>query len=368
MSDTALAAYLALQAGHLPKHKLINGVVDAFMDQSGVDLTNSVNHLYDTPRSGFAPTRSQAETIVVDNFDTLTGWTKSCTGSGSAAIFYNTDPVDPALNGNALKLATGGTLGSVARVQKDIGSVPASFSIGFQSRMSVNLMAGSDAFHVDLQNVNNKELKIRQRYNAFEIFQDGAWQLCITHPRHNLFMEAWVEAIDQGDGTHRVQVLLGTQIIFDRIGYLPGSTGINGLLVIYQESGANNNRVTDLSYVHIGPSQKADNLTLTSNPVTAEFVPTAANLLLLIEDVSVSVDINNNVIGEVSNDNGATWEAVTMARKGTFCPGEIDPPKNTDIFTGTLTFAVSGGTAMRWRIRATGNNWNFMQGVYLGWS
>lgn len=336
------------------------------MDQSGVDTSISSGMLYDTPRSGFGPTRSQAESVVVDNFDTLTGWTKSGTGTGTAIIFNNVDLVDPALNGNALKLATGSTINSVARVQKVIGNVPATFSIGFQSRLNTTGTSGSDAFHIDLQNVNNKELKIRQRYGAFEIFQDGAWQLCIAHPFHNLFMEAWVEAIDQGDGSHRVQVLLGTQIVFDRIGYLPGATGVNGLMVIYQESGATTNRSTDLSYIHVGPSQKADNLIIAGKPVAATTTPTTAKLLLLVEDVSVSVDINNNVIGQVSNDNGATWQDVIMARRGTFCPGEIDPPKNTDIFTGEATLSGTG-MDMRWRVVTCGNNWNFMQGVHLGW-
>lgn len=357
--------YLALQAGHLSAHKTIDGIGDAFMDTYSIDPSLSSNFFYDTARTGYGQTRSKFATVTSEEFNSLSGWTNTSTGTGVPSIISVVDP-DPAVNGNSIRLTTGSTNGSIARVQRVVGSVPSSFGIGIMSRIGTTSIYGSDSLHIDIQSISNKQLSIRERYMAYEVFINGAWQLALAHPNHTQYMESWVEVTDQGDGTHRVQVLLGTQIVFDMAGILPSGTGTNGLLVVWQEGTAMNYRLSEVAYIHVGDTQKADNLMLTSNSVTAEYAPTVANLMLLVEDVSVSVNINTNVIGQVSNDNGATWQNVTMMRRGTFAPGEIDPPKNIDIFTGEL--ALSGtGTAMRWRVITSGNNWNFMQGIHLGW-
>ncbi|MDA0304931.1 MAG: hypothetical protein O3B76_01405 [Proteobacteria bacterium] len=102
------------------------------------------------------------------------------------------------------------------------------------------------------------------------------------------------------------------------------------------------------------------NITLVSGATTALAQPTDAFIVLWQEDVD-AVTLNTDLTAEVSRDGGTTWTAVTLTEEATLTTGRI--------LTGTADISAQpAGTSMKYRIKTLNTKGQRIHGVGLQWS
>lgn len=364
--NAALDRIRTFQAGSFTVRQTPYGFLDAYQDSNGIDAGASANQSYDSDRTAFTPTRSQANTFYNDDFDTLTPWTDISSGTGGAAIVAYTGDPDPAIGSNGVELTTGATIGGVGAIEQDIGTIPdGQFGIMYIATLEVVGTAGSDALEIKLENDANKMLHIRHRDNAMEIYVDGAWQL-IFALGGNYSTEWWVNAYNVGGGDHKIDVYAGAENVGTYTGALPAGT-VDGRFTFKQNSGSANNRISQIWITQVGVTQVPDNLALVSIAKEAGVEPSKCRLSILLEDVSNIVDINTNFTASVSKDDGSTFEVITLVDQGVMELGEIDITKNVYLYTANHVFVATGDKTMRYKINVTANQFIAIQGVDYQW-
>lgn len=316
-----------------PPRGIIGGFVDGCFNADSVE--SGVGWMFDA-RGYIAPTRSNTDDYAHEDFDSLTGWALGNSGTASAAI-VNPNYPDPAI-GNAVRLATGAALSSTALVQRDFGSIPASYGLYIMPNLGGT--TAEDALIVQVQNSQQKNLQLRLYASRFEVFQDGAWRLLIAHGGA-YWTEWWAEVEDQGNGTHKVSLYAGTEYIGSRTGVLPsGPVNNDGLVVIQQNSGASANRTSQVAALYIGRTQLPDGMRVVfRNKAVA--AGNTATVLLLVEDVCNWLIPGTDVVASVSSDDGGSWQTVSLAKSGVFSKGGIDSTKDIEILCGQISYTAN---------------------------
>jgi hypothetical protein len=100
-------------------------------------------------------------------------------------------------------------------------------------------------------------------------------------------------------------------------------------------------------------------MTLISDPFTAEAEPDEAFIVIWEEDVS-AVTLNTDILAYVSIDNGSTWDQATLT--------EVATVENGRILTGTADVSARTGTTMVWKITTHNNKELKVHAVGLEWS
>ena len=360
----------------------INSFADGFSDIYSFEASESSNYIYDTTsspnqfigdRNAIYPTRSVATSVGQDACTSTSGWTTFNTGTASVTAATDADnPVVP--NDNVFYMNTGATVSSVAGIQKNFGTIPdAAFSIG------VHIYVGSrvvgDSFEFQVISASGYTLRCRVYTGSFEVFQDGAWQQLATYGGGNLYTEFWVNCTQQSGSTYKVDLYAGTEFLGTRTGALAGS-GTAGLVVLQLNSGSNANQGSRVCYVDIGERQTADNMTLTSVAMKdVSTSPTKARFVALVENTSNGLDLNNNVNVQISQNDGVSWEDVTLTDYGVYRYGDgsnngggaVDNYKSIKIVAGELTFTNTGATLPKYRILTSENVWVSFMGTFLEW-
>ena len=102
------------------------------------------------------------------------------------------------------------------------------------------------------------------------------------------------------------------------------------------------------------------NITLQSNANTANAQPDTGFIIIWQEDVD-AVTLNTDLTAEVSRDGGTTWTVVTLAEEATLTTGRI--------LTGTADISAQpAGTSMKCRIKTLNTKEQRIHGVSLQWS
>ena len=126
--------------------------------------------------------------------------------------------------------------------------------------------------------------------------------------------------------------------------------GGSGIVVIRYTTGALNNYA---------------NMTLVSNAVTAEAVPTKGDIVMTYSNGAGTATVNTDVVASVSRDNGTTYTAATLASQGTTGGHTVLTAHDIDIS------GQPSGSAMRWKVvtaNQDANKYTNIQAVSLGWS
>jgi PKD repeat protein len=345
-------------------------ISDAFTSSPGtVDLTGSVNEIYDAPRTAWVPNRITSTSVTDEQFDSMGVWISNGNGTSSTSIVA--DP-DPDVNiGRVLRLTTGAAAGSVAGRQKALPGVPASFGVMVIIKLNAVGSDVADSLLIQQQTgaPQNANLQMRFGDQRMELFYDGAWHPIIAHGGA-YYTEWWVQCNWHGAGTlYDLEVYAGTEFVgaVSNVALPAGPPANAGLMVIQQFSGATAYRESRVAVAQVGADVRPSNLILVSRTFAVPSTPTRGKLVILDEDVSNALVPNTDLVASISRDNGATWTALTLANTGIYGPGEIDPSKNINILAGEAAFAGPPGTALRYRVQSSGGKYHALQGVRLEW-
>jgi len=339
------------------------------------DPNHSLGYTYEAGRTCIFPTRSQSYTLWgsqgrwYGGIGAGSGWTQVNVATGATSLVTLSGFGDPAIDGPALDMQTGGTTSSVAGVQRTLGTVPNSFSFGSLLNPIQIGTDPTDALNIWLQNNIGRTLMTRFYDNAVDVHLSGSWQRLISHDPVNAFWELWVECVDNGDGTNTIKAYAGTQLVPPTLtGTMPTGQISNNMLSITQQSVAHASRHSQVTIINVGPTQLPDNMTICSpilpNVPTA---PTTGSLIAYMEDVSVNISLNSNVQAAICSTDVANWVGITLSEiTPPWGNGEIDNTKDIRMFQGTGTFAASG-TNLRWYVQTSGGVLAPLHGVIMYW-
>lgn len=388
-SNVLLNTYRTAENGSRPVLKIIDGAVDAFETETGVDTSASTNesytgNLYTSTRSG-TPIQFVGLDATLDNFlnrggdltgitdgkkGTVSFWFRSVAATGNQFILTNGGNSKEGVTIYQSTTAINISLRDASNFILWLSSGPGSFEIGTLIHVFASWDLGANKADIYINGVNktgtpaitNSNIdytavnwKVGDRTNAANFqFKGDLGQLW--------FDTKYVDpSTDLNKFYNNGSVELGSD------GSTPTGTSpkifLNNSFSTWQNNlgtGGNFSVVgspDDAGAIALG---EADNLTLVSNSQTAKTEPNGANILLMAEDVNADITINTDVKASVSRDGGTTFTQVTLSDAGEFEKGNL--------LTGTVD--ISGqptGTDMEWKVETLNNKLLNLHGVGLEW-
>jgi len=289
--------------GALSVFGMVDGFVDEFEDETGIDTTDSLNEVYDSTNdlyesdlvygsdqtgSGTASASSEAEGAAANAFandGTSTFWGYSGTGSGSLTYDFGS--------------------GVTKTIQK---------------------------------------YTIRAR-GSFENQSPKAWTLEGSNNG-----SAWTTLDTRSGVTGWTAGEIKTFTFSNSTAYRYYRISIT------ENDGGGNTTISEVEFME----GTVNDMTLISEPQTAEVEPKTARIVVFEEDVD-AVTLNTDLKAYVSRDSGVTWTQITLADEGDYGSGKR-------ILTGQVGItAQPSGTAMRYKIETDNNKKLKLHGVALTW-
>lgn len=333
---------------------------DTFYCSSTMFYENGVGN----NRSFVCSLRSQGDIWLSESFEAsgvLSNYTKIETAGGVASVVDISDS-DPAISGKALDLSTGGSVPSVAGVQRVLGAVGDNFSVQFQMKIIAGSQVSSDAVMVMLQNNAGAVLWTRHYLAASpangknECFIGGAWVNFLDH--YGDFAEYWWDVVKVNSTQHKVTLLAGTQIIHEETGVLPSNTlGTNNMLYLSQQSGTFASRQCRFAQFNVGSTQLPDDLIVTSPKITVPHSPSVGHVYAILEDTSLNMLDGLGVLRTsmvkafISKDDTAHYVEVPLEYMGDVGWGEVDNTKPLRLLRASVSFVAGSGTDLRMSLR-----------------
>ena len=324
VKDTVAHANILLNAfrvainNGLTTFAMVDGIVDEFEDESGV--TTSTGATYDSSNDNYenpTPAGSTEGTFSEGNL--------SYEEFGAAVGGKNRDHV-----GHQHVL---GATGNVTQMRVDLYSVVSSLtgraSVWTNSADSPTVQIGGDSDGFTWSSSGTKTI---------------TWSS--DFPSVTAGQTVWLVLSDDGSSEVNLRNSSGTKVN-------AGATTITGM------------SLPDGSY---GPARfrwevtitgAASDMTLISDPYTAETEPDEAQVILWEEDVD-AVTLNTDLKAWVSIDAGSTWDQATLAETTIVDTGRI--------LTGTADVSARTGTTMLWKITTHNNKELKVHAVGLEWS
>ncbi len=383
--NTMLIAFkLAVQEG-FSKFNMVDGIMDEFEDETGVDTATSVNESYDAVNDLYSP-ESLAGGINADTKLML-----HCNGINDSTTFTDDGETGHTVtaNGDAkLKIAT-----------KKWGSASGYFD-GTGDYLSIPDHADWD---IHASNSDDWTMDLWVKHNTvsgFQTYLNQGWVFRMNSPTNGVeyYSPAGNVELISNDlldtiTWHHIAVIkvaneYGLYIDGDQVDYFTtDTTGTNasslyigGLPSEYYFNGwmdeiriqhsnhfsaSPNSGKTDTITIPTGEygAGGTNNMILVSNSDTAEAVPDTGRIVLFEEDVD-AITLNTDLLAYMSRDGGSTWAQATLTDEG-------DYDNNIRILTGTVDFTASGigsGTSIKWKtvtanekdlkLHAVGENWD----------
>jgi hypothetical protein len=313
---------IAVQSGAVLQN-MVDGVVDVYTDESGVDTATSTDETYNSAGDYY---HNPGVLAVTPNTGGYTGNTGNYTiGSGSASCLSGSHNiyVTTALSGNfsiSINLAAGGTSSKFGVfLASEVGTFNATANAGGMDSMTSSWW-----------------------------FDTGAGQY--------KYGTSSVQGLAQTTGTY----------ILARVGSVITLTAPASSRVFAQESSADviiclcsqgSSTYNTMSWTSAGPTA---NTVLVSDTFTALSQPDTAYVTVWHEAVD-SVTMNTDFTVEVSRDAGTTWTAVTLTESTT--------NGATTILTGSVDISAQpAGTSMRYRTKFLNTKSQRQHGIGLQWS
>jgi len=310
-ANIILNAFRIAINGGLSVQNMVDGVVDEFEDETGVDTAASTNEIYDAA-GDFYLNFVAPDTPVLFGTGTIIG---DFTARQSAT--FDGDITQTAAEGGEKSSSTS------AYVGKDWGAG----NTKTISKLTTHAVSDNNL-------VNFGTLSIKLQGSA-----TGAWGGEET-------------TIQTFTSPSNATAAINTETITDT------ATAYRYHRVIFDASGSL--AVTRLAEVEFFELIATANITLISNAVTALAQPTDAFIVLWQQDVD-AVTLNTDLTAEVTRDGGTTYSTVTLAEEAVLSTGRI--------LTGTVD--ISGqpaGTSMEYRLKTLNAKEMKIHGVALEWS
>ncbi|MBT5471531.1 MAG: hypothetical protein HOK41_13090 [Nitrospina sp.] len=325
-SNVLLNAFRTAENGSRPILKMVDGGVDAFEDESGIDVTSSSNEIYNSGGNFYGNTGTG--TLISQSTGTAIG-NLTYRGGLSAAFDGTTIQAHTASAGRGPVVITG-TIG------KDWGS-------GVTKKISGIKIWGANASVVGM-----------------------VWDT--TNGNGIAIGEVSVKLYGSTDNFSSSNVFLGDVAL----GFLDNSSNINKVnlngfdtltayryhrVEITNSKGNFEPTVAELEFYEPGTPS---NMTLIPNSQTAKSQSDGAHLILFAEDPAADITLNTDVKAYVSRDDGTTFSQVTLSDAGEFEKGNL--------LTGTVDISSQpSGTDMQWKVETFNSKALNLHGVGLEW-
>lgn len=404
MDNVLLNAFDIAINGSLTRHGMVDGIRDAFVDESGVDTGGSTNEVYDAVNDLYSNDSLPA------GYGANTKLLLHCNGADTSTTFTDSSPTPHTVtaNGNA-QVDTGnkkwGTGALILDGTGDYLSIPDSTDWECMSDADDDWTYDLWIYFDDLS--GGSALQYFWQYgddtgaNSYVVwfaYATGATKFQVAKSGTGVIVElltatgllantTWYHLAVCKVGNDWGLYIDGTQVASDsnttlmtgNIGSAFIGTRMNpttGLAVtgaidefrIDNENrfsatpSAGNDTITVPTAEYAPASETIYDMTLLSNSVTAEVEPDNSRLVIFQEDVD-AVTINTDIKGWVSKDGGSTWAQVTLIDEGTY-------DTNRNILVGTADLTASGigaGVSMEYKITTHNSKEQKIHGIGMLW-
>lgn len=268
---------------------MVQGMSDAFEDESGVDGVTSVNQVYDVTDDFFTNNAAAA----ISQIPAMTGYTTP-TGTVTAESYRNTYYPWRAFDGATPYWVSDYTTTTWAAYD---------FGVGNGKTIAEYIVGGSGGFAAGAPNSWR-----------FEGWNGSGWDILD------------LQSAQTFSGNEDKTFTVASPASYEKY-----------RLYILSNNGDASTMVRKIQMFEAGAFL---NTTLVSEAGTADAQPATAQIALWEEDVD-SVTLNTDIQAFVSSDDGATWDQVTLAELTNLGTGRL--------LGGTVPL-TGGGTAMRWKV------------------
>jgi hypothetical protein len=322
-ANIMLNAFRISVNGGLSIQAMVDGIVDEYTDQTGINTGSSTDETYNATGDYY---ENPGVLAVTPDTGDYTGNTGNYTiGSGSASCLSGSHNiyVTTALSGD--------------------------FSI------SINLAAGGTS----------------SKFGVFLASEVGTFNATANAGGMDSMTSSWWLDTGAGQykyGTSSVQGLAQTTgtYILARVGSVITLTAPASSKVFTQESSADviiclcsqgDSTYNTMSWTSAG---SATNMVLISDTFTALSAPTTGLITIWHQAVD-SVTLNTDLVAAVSRDAGSTWTNITLASVATLATGQV--------LTGSADISAQpSGTSMIYRLTVANNKYQYIRATALQWS
>jgi len=341
--------------GSLVKYNMVDGIMDEFEDESGVDTATSTNEDYDSSNDLYSPTSEIISNGDIDDEDMadISDWADDDVGDGdSSQVTFDSK--------SCMKLDSGSAgSGNYAYRSQDIGA------FGTRTVISMNVYCDTIGLNADVDSlqlsIHRAPTQLSALFSSDGLFiYDGS---SYNEVGTNLVVQdTWQEwTFDINWTAETVDVYLD--------GVLKASgmdcsfaSGTVKLVQIKQYGHTTADMLSYIDWFKAGSDFATDttqNMTLVSNSTEAEANPD--NIRMFIVEEGTDITLNSNFYGEVSRDNGANWVTLTLVDEG-----DIESSMRILSATGSVAGQAADKT-IKWRIRSTDNDDFEIHAVGLTW-
>jgi len=402
-----LNAFRIAVNGSLTQFSMVDGIVDEYEDESGIDTAASTNESFDSVNDLYSPLKDTIATSPFAHYKcndnaANTTVTDDGTGANTGTANVNTSNYSVAGQGGALNTAfdlngssefinlnalntdvktdTTGTIACWINID-DLSSGRTIFSLG---------VTAGDIF-CQVVVLSNGKLRFSSQFSGpnFHLIQSTNTGVITTG--------TWFHVVlvqDGTDGTWYVNgsaidttnTVGGTGANTDWFAYANGNGPLdNGRIGALSTNSSNtaffDGQIDDFRYYQnvaltaseisllhnsgsgtedTNPEGASNNMTLISNSFTAEAQADTARIVLFQEDVD-SVTLNTDLIASLSRDGGTTFTAVTLVDEGNYESGRRILSASIDIS------GQPSGTSMEYKIETANNKDLKIHGTGLSW-
>lgn len=363
--------------GALSVFGMVDGFVDEFEDEDGIDTAASLNEVYDAGDDFYKPDEvgggidSYAKLVLHgDGTDGSTTITDSGVTGHTVTAFGNAqiDTAQSLFGGASILFDGSGDYLSVPdHADWDFGT--ADFSIDFNARFgSVGSFPqtffsrnGFSEMRLQMDDANTLVLYLMGSEIASRSFTPLInTRYHIEVSRSGTDLRIFVNGTQLGATVTNSTNVTGTSAIL--IGQVAGTNFFNGWIEEFRISKGIARHTSSFSVPTSAYSSSTTvmDMTLISEGQTAEVEPKTARIVLFEEDVT-AVTLNTDLKAYVSRDDGTTWTQITLADEGDYGSG-------ARILTGQVSItAQPSGTAMRYKIETDNAKDLKIHGVALTW-
>ena len=384
-TNTALNGFRIAVNGSLSIFNMIDGVVDEYEDESGIDTATSTNEYYDGPGAFYTISQGNLGTNLVSrwklNDNAANTNVNDDVGSNDGTLLggdYTQDITVAGPTDTTPGFAFNGIDDAISVGDLTDGWNQLTVSAWFNS----NVEGDQNAIVSEYQTAGDRNFQITIRDTdeiAYIICSSDNTCSIITTVNSPISTNTWYHASLTYDGTTAIAYLNGEVVGTDTVasGALdttsqPFQIGRRGTVQYFDgsidEVRVYNRALTQAEITALYNSgdgtesisviDAVENMTLISEPVTAEAEPDTARIVILEEDVD-AVTINTDLKAYASRDDGSTWDEITLADDGDY---------NSDIriLTGEIAL-TSTGTDMVYKIATDNDKVLKIHGTALTW-
>ena len=377
--NIVLNAFRVAINGSLTQFNMIDGIVDEYEDESGIDTAASVNEAYDSVNDLYKPSGAlPSSEYSSDSFTKLLLHMNGSDGSTTFTDSGDTGHTVTAIDNAQIDTAEsqfGGASGLFDGTG-DYLTVPDSddwyfatgdFTIDFWVRFnSLAIDSGLVGQHVDGQNMwrlwweqSTSKLKF-ENFISSNLTLDiaNSWSPSTNTWYHVALVRSGNDFLMFIDGTQIGSTITDTSEVSDFAAILTVGTKLFSTKVL--NGWMDEVRISKGIARFTSNFNLLDNMTLQSNSFTAEVQPDNARIVIFEEDID-SVTLNTDLKAFVSRDGGTTFTQITLVNEGQYESGRNILSASVDIS------AQPAGTSMEYKITTLNNKDLKIHGTGLSW-